>query len=280
MKPKPPRILATMPGQFGDIITAALTVRAISEHFGGVKVDYKISHHYAGLALLLRREPYIGEVLLDVWNLAQTGPVYTLERWEAGQMTAEPWKPVVVPEGYDHVAHLQFRSWPYPTCIAANAEAAEIDLGLEPGTLRPDVSRPWITADYRERFPYSPIVGNWRKDDEGKPWFIAELHARGGIYIASPTEHVGITGAVTYCDWLTTARAFQGARTIVCCQSAPWVLANAMHHPDILTIEPDRRRWASEFWLPTPGNRRGEWKDLDVGPRGALRFEAQPGGQG
>lgn len=254
------KILLTMPGLYGDIVQALLTVRAVSEHYEQ-SISLWISHHYASLRPLIKDQPYIEECFVDEWNLAPTGPVYTLERFEAGDQG--PWRAPSPPPGgpWDKVADLQYRGWPTPTCIAEMTRNAEEDLGLEPGTLKPAVERPWIAATL-EIAAQSPLVGNYRDKDPGKADFVKKLHERGGIYVAAPDEMVGVTGGVVYADWRNTVKVFAAARAVVCCQSAPWVLAQAIGHPQVLTIEPDERRHAAEFWIGAPGCRRVGWEDV------------------
>lgn len=248
------KILLTMPGLFGDILTSLIAVRAVAEHFD-TAVALKISHNFDTLVPLLREQPYISEVIATEWNLAETGPVYTYERWH--RHLGEVWKPLTWPEGFDKVAHLQYRGWPHPTCYEDCARNAEDDLGLTRGELKCEPGRPWIQTAMPQEC--GRVVGNWRQGDYGeKAKFLEVLREVDGIYSAAPNEEMPPDCPVPIFrgGWQLTAALFKGASAWVGCQSAPWVLANGLGLPRILTMEPDTRRHDVTFWLPTPGNRR------------------------
>lgn len=249
-----------MPGLYGDILTSLIAVRAVAEHYDS-PVTLKISHHFATLAPLIEKQDYIEAMIASEWNLAETGPVYTYERIH--QSLGNAYKPLEETPGFDKVCHLQYRGWPHPTCYEDCARNAEEDLELNQGELRLEPNRPWIS---RERYPNetaaailsSRIVGNWRQGDKDKPQFLEIMKEIGGIYVAAPNESIPpeFEDMTYHADWVDTARIFSTARAWVGNQSAPWVLANALHCSKILTMEPDSRRHDVTFWLPTPGNRR------------------------
>lgn len=245
-------ILCTMPGLFGDILGAGLlATRAVAEHFDQ-PVDLWISHNFKTLAPLIAEQPYVAKVLVDEWNLAETGPVYTYER--VHQSMGKVHAPLTIPEGYTHVAHLQYRGWPQPTCYEDCARNAEEDLALEPGTLKPDPLRPWVRVGIAPQV--WPLVGAFRAGDPQKAHFISVLREAGGVYVAAPNEEIPEGVEHLRAGWQRAAAIFRDCVTWVGCQSAPWVLANAVHAKRILTCEPDERRHDKTFWLPTPGNRR------------------------
>ena len=247
------KILCTMPGLLGDILTSLLAVRGVAEHFGQ-PVDLWISHNFKALAPLIEAQEYIDQVLTLEWNLADTGPVYTYER--VHQSLGKVHAPLTVPEGYDRVAHLQYRGWPNPTCYEDCARNAEADLELAPGTIKTEPQRAWIVAPLKAEGDWA-IVGNWRARDDDKPRFFEILREVGGVYVGAPNEKIEAKDLrFVKSDWMLTAAIFASAQVWVGNQSAPWVLANGLHMPKILTMEPDTRRHDVTFWLPTPGNRR------------------------
>lgn len=282
-----------MPGLYGDILQSLATCRAVAEHFAA-PVSLWISHHFGSLATLIREQEYIDECYTAKWNLAVTGPVYTLERYESGDQG--PWRapsPAPKPGKYmsasvcylcgkpcsctacgglgecpcpwptwDHVADLQYRGWPAPTCSAATAANAEEDLGLEPGTLKVDLARPWVRT--RAQAHSFPLLGNWRHEDPDKARFQKALARQGGVYVAAPLEVIDSTLCqVIRANWQETAALLAWSGRFVCCQSAPWVLASAVGHPHVEVLEPDERRHDETFWIPAPGNRRIGWEAVE-----------------
>lgn len=259
------KILLTMPGMYGDILSSLPAVRAVAEHYGE-PVSLWISNHYGSLQRLIEEQEYIDYCHTDEWELAPTGPVYTAARFDSGD--PEPWKaPADFPPssgtvGFERVAHLQYRGWPVPTCYEACARNAESDLGLEPGTLKVDLKRPWVKS-WASAYSF-PLVGSWRRDDPSKARFMRALGLRGGVYVAAPDEKLdSALCPVIRANWQETAAIFSYTARWIGCQSGPWVLANAVHHPRIETLEPDERRHDLAFWLPTPGNRRVGWEAIE-----------------
>src|SRR5262245_63210788 len=71
----PAPIACTMPGRHGDILWALPTVRALAEQ-AGAPIDLVISEKYGSLKDLIRRQPYIADVVvLADWQVQETAPM-------------------------------------------------------------------------------------------------------------------------------------------------------------------------------------------------------------
>lgn len=134
------KVLATFPGRYGDILWALPSVRALSE-MHGEKIDFAVAGEFESLVPLLRaRCPYLGAV----WAAPQWGLVPPNE-WDA---------PVDM-NGYDHVYHLGYRTWP-ELPLAQFTHLLTTTMAQAKGFTLPalELDRPWIggavSTDYPE----------------------------------------------------------------------------------------------------------------------------------
>ena len=216
------KILATMPGRFGDILWAMPTLRCLAEA-SGEPVDLLVGEEFDSLCALLRQQPYIDEAR-------------AIEGWTMDEKRPRMW-----PRDYDQVIHLAYPEWPTAPLHLYTWQTALMQFQ---GTLPPlDLDTPWITVPEAPQHlldarPY--ITACWTEE-----WI--ELKMGVTVSVAQPgthyffVTHVGgrhqefgrlhmipnIT-LVQRLGWIELAQLIQHAQCYLGCLSAPWVLANGL----------------------------------------------------
>ncbi len=268
------RVLATMPGRFGDILWALPTVRALREAYGG-PIDFLTSIKYGNLLPLLQRQPYIGQArALCEWAVQETAPMTPRE------------PPMEILQGeYDAVYHLGYEGWPQPTLAEDIWRRAtqQYERVQEAHPLRLDLTRPWITppaittveprrvwvawseewfelkvgilACLSQRFPalefwwLRPEGGRYGEVDrlvEGiwtEPYHNLRPHALGGNV------------AMMRCGWAEAASLGASCQVYLGCLSSQWVLANGLGIRCVV-VEPNSQRHHPVFWSDGGGRNR------------------------
>lgn len=101
------KIAATFPGKVGDILWSLPTVREISK-LAGKPVDFYVMPHFDGVCELIESQPYINKC-------------EGINGWEVdGNKALQDWEPPYLPDMYDAVYHLGYKSYPsYPLVLHA-----------------------------------------------------------------------------------------------------------------------------------------------------------------
>lgn len=259
-----PRLLCTFPGRHGDLLWALPTVRAISETYQQ-PVTLVTSAKYGGLADLIRRQPYIAEVLVDpTWEVQETAPM----------TPRAPQVHDLAP--YDRVFHLGYRGWPSPTLPVDIWNGANHLLG--PGRLRSlDLDRPWITVEYAAELPPVDLAigftDEWFELKYGLYWILVQQHPSSYVRLTqSPrwnTEGQQVVGAEV--SWTAAAAWLSRVPVFVGCCSALHVLAIAAGCPKVIVVEPNRDRCQDVFF---PLGKTGR-VELVLGGDGQPTFDAR-----
>lgn len=263
------RILATMPGRYGDILWAAATMRAISEAYGA-PIDVGLSEKYAGIGPLLEAQPYV----------QAAGPIPTWDVQETAPMTPRIPPTWEIPPGYyDAVYHLGYEGWPQGTLAEDIAQRArrqyeqqhptEHFLGKHP---RLDLARPWIDEGGHPAPPagdsaapkvYLGWSEEWFELKVGLSVMLAKrfpavdfwwVRPWGGRYDEIDQSGKGWPDNFGICraNWLTAAGLMFWADVYVGCLSSAWVLANATGTPAVV-CEPNAQRHHPVFWQDGKG---------------------------
>ena len=266
------RVLATMPGKFGDILWSLPTVRAIAEA-AGEPVDLCLSRTYGTdpFCDLLKGQSYLRGVFAEpTWIVRDTAPM-TPQRLSLDATTMHNFAGV----GYDKVIHLGYERWPQ------NLLPVEIYLQAtgQWGTALPGLKldRPWVEVE-GSGSPCEMAVGF---SDE---WFELKLGLLAAVTWRLEHEHTALLlmakgsrwdqecgpGIIarSVADWNETAQAIRNSDLFLGCLSAQWVLANALGIPTVI-MEPSEPRHNPIFFYESPRN------TLVLGNDGKPTFDAR-----
>lgn len=242
---EPKRILATMPGKFGDILWALPTVRALAETYG-TRVDLCLSGKYGSIAELIRRQDYIGEVVVDAgWEVRDTAP-----------MTPRAPTRGLPERSWDRVIHLGYDGWPtgslpYDIARRGPAEMCPIDLA------RPWISVPAFTTSRAPRFAVG-FTDEWFELKYGL-WELVNrvfrplLEDRVLAAAMAPTNISGgpprwsVEAGFGTCSWEKAAQLLSISPIFFGCCSALHVLAVALGKPCVI-MEPNPHRHHDIFY--------------------------------
>lgn len=273
------RILATMPGRYGDILWALPTIRAISEAYG-VPVDVGMAPKYGSIATLIEAQPYVGVAgPLDYWAIEETAPISPRIPPDLRLLDG-------ITRYYDAVYHLGYEGWPTGTLAEdiwrrardqyERQHPQEHFLGR--GVKPPDLDRPWITsrephlaAYLDEHIPARPTTAprvylgwseEWFELKVGLSVLLAQrfphvefrwMRAWGGRYDELGLDGIGPRSlGVCRSTWETAATIMDWSDIYVGCLSSAWVLANATGTPAIV-CEPNPQRHHPVFWQDGKG---------------------------
>lgn len=239
-----PRIIATMPGRFGDILWSLPTVRALAE-VHGQPVEFYVSKKYGDPSFLelIEAQDYIESCRL-------------IQSWEV--VEAAPMTPRVPPEPFyraDHVYHLGYVSWPERPLPYAISERA--------GTMQLDLSKPWIEygqPNFAGRDELIAIHAGWTSEwKELKYGLMSYLDEKGwecrwAAEAGSPYLERDLCSQEM--DWTETAEAMSTSCLFIGDLSAQWVLACAIGTPAVI-VEPEPMRHNEIFWVDIT-NKKGQ----------------------
>ena len=247
-------ILCTFPGRHGDILWALPTVRAISETFDQ-PVDLALANNYDSLSTLISQQSYIGTCF----------PVPT---WHYNEDVEGSHRPSRI-DGYERIINLGRTGWPTGPLAQYTWETAQRLVPDQP--IAPlDLDRPWIEIAANTHYADHVAVGWSQEHLELKMGILAALVRRTypnqTFYMLCPTfggrwaewDHNAEESSKLqfgYWDWLITAKILAGSRVFLGCQSALWVLANALGKTCVI-MEPMEARWNPIFWCAHPRNHR------------------------
>lgn len=258
------KILASMPGRYGDLLWALPTVRALAQTYD-TPVTLLLSQKYSRLKDLLAQQAYIEQVLVaEEWAVVETAPM-------------TPRVPPTVPEGYDRVFHLGYPGWPEHSLPVTIWNIAWHQKPDADGELTPlDLETPWIHADLDVE-PVSVVYG-W--SDE---WFELKYgvtlltHRQWDEVIYAPHSRWTTEARSTKYlfsedrDWQEAACLIGAATVFVGCCSALHVLACALGTRCVL-MEPNEARWNTIFY---PYGKVGPRVTLVHGTDGRPTFDAR-----
>lgn len=258
------RILCTFPGRNGDILWSLPTARAISQALGET-VDFQVAGEFRSLQPVLVMAPYIGRAFADLSWILQPP-----EEWHAPSLVG-----IDVPDTrqvdarYDRVVHLGYRKWPdqsLPRFVYAQTQREYPDLPLAPL----DLDEPWLNpaapreVSYRSTLPEVTLcmTEEWIELKMGVLLAVAAaLKGQVRFTVITPTP-IGRhqewasywpLGVIRSLGWLEAVRQIARSTVVVSCNSALWVVANALGKP-LVMLEPSEARQNPIFWLDHPRN--------------------------
>lgn len=256
-------ILCTFPGRNGDLLWALPTIRAISEHFGE-PVDLQIGTEFTGIVPLLEKQFYLGKVWADPrWSL--TPP----NEWQAPHTA-----------GYDRVFHCGYRGWPELPLPFMTLRGVNTDYQRELPTLEINLERPWI--EVRPCGIPWPLVVAFTEEWFELKFGVLSLLKRPLIAATIPQsrwdrEAVGVRGQQVWVNsmgFLRLAEYMASAEQILCCCSAPHVLAIALGRR-VVVYEPSPARHNPIFFPLGMDGRVKVSKGLDGLPTIDVRHLAE-----
>jgi hypothetical protein len=261
------KILATMPGRYGDILWSLATARALAEAYD-TAIDFAISAKYGSLQALIQAQPYIACCVVDgLWDVQETAP-----------MTPRIPTACVAP-GYDVVYHLGYAGWPERPLPYECARLANIhrESRGEP-LLQVVLDRPWITAPANPDTDPGKIVVGW--SDE---WFELKYGLTELIFPSDDPVDVLVPpqsrwaqehrwgSHVSVDHWEEATARIATADLFVGCCSALHVLACGVGTP-VLLVEPNPQRHHAIFY---PYGKTGPRVRLLLGGDGQPTFDAR-----
>lgn len=218
------------------------TVRALAETYDQ-PVTLVLSPKYAGLADLLRLQPYIAEVAIDdAWAVQETAPM-------------TPRLPPTPIEA-DVLVHGGYQGWPplpLPVTIegTVRAQLPSKMAGLMP---RIDLTRPWIAARHPGFYDETTLVCGWSEEHFELKYGVSRLVNQFDDYdcsiVAAPGsrwEHEVVKREVECNGWEWAANRIAGAKVFLGCCSALHVLAVALGKRCVI-MEPNPQRHHEIFW--------------------------------
>lgn len=275
------RVLATMPGKFGDILWCLPTVRVLAEA-AGEPVDFCTSEAYKSILPLIQEQEYIGKATHDEsWQVQDTAPM-------TPQRPTNTAHSDVLYSHYDKVIHLGYPQWPQSLLAADIYIRAVGQWGKALPEL--DLDTPWIQLDPEHEFrpdndDYAERVAgtelSWHPDvhvgwsDEWAELKMGVLYALTGkgthnyqvltvpgsriqeewlrYYPGDEPDEVFENLSWYAARWYVTADALNRAKIFLGCLSSQWVLANALGKPTVI-MEPNPHRHNPIFFYDHPRN--------------------------
>jgi len=228
-------IACTHPGKIGDALYALPTVRALCQ-IHGCKADFYTSEYCRPILDLVQAQPYIRHAIV--------AGDYIPERADCG---VQPWQ-MPVPDGYDAVHHLGFRTIPDRPLNEFIASQSGID---------------WRGCDVRYDFYQRATLGSGsytvlaaRGETSYADLFreVIGLSPIPVVEIGAFGEYIGrgrsldLTGLdmLEILPWLADSGGFFGL------SSAMLVLANGFSMPKV--VPHDGRSWDERHWVQSPYN--------------------------
>lgn len=274
------RILATSPGRHGDLLWALPTIRALSTFYER-PIDLMLSKCYSSLADLLLHQNYLGEIHVnETWEIEEGAPITPREAPLEGYQ-----------EIWERVYHLGYRGWPMRSLPLEIWEGAKSDLELHHGEYSGrgvTLALPWISLPGQppeDTQPRSVVIGftdEWIELKMGLALAAAAHFPEVKFRVMAPrgSRHSEWSRAlpsnlVLYQGgWLMAARMLARASLFFGCNSALWVLANAMGKRCVI-VEPNGMRHNECFWVESPRNKmlgRGLEPGATFDARGAMEL--------
>jgi hypothetical protein len=246
------KVLATMPGRYGDILWSLPTVRALAERHGE-PVDFATSATHAQVIEIVGQQDYIGTAFaIEAWKVVEGAPITPRLPYDCH------------PEGYHHAYHLGYDQWPMkPLAFEVAERFAGVTVEM-PGFLRP-----WIkVAPGPPRVCPLKLAIGWTDE-----WF--ELKGGLMVLLSNALYDAGIKVTTKSCPapgsrWTTevdgeglslleAAQTIQDASLFLGDLSALAVIAAGMGKPRVL-VEPQPARhheifqhWDTELVIGSDG---------------------------
>ena len=226
------RVVATMPGRFGDILWALPTVRALAERHDQ-PVELYVSKKYGDESFLslIRAQDYIEKAeAIEGWEVVETAP-----------MTPRV-PPLGVSTDEDCIFyHLGYPSWP--------SKPLPYDIAARVGVLV-NLEKPWIEWPLTPQWLPEVVTGwspEWKELKAGISSYV-RLNTTFQISCLVPHGSPYLDVDSVSADWIRTAAEVGAATLFLGDLSAPWVLAVALGTPAVI-VEPEPMRHNSIFWV-------------------------------
>lgn len=248
-------ILCTFPGRNGDILWSLPTARAISEA-AGAPVDFQIAGEFGRLQPVLALAPFIHRAFASLdWILQPP------EEWHAPSLIGID-KPETrtVDARYDRVVHLGYRGWPdqsLPKFVYAQTQREYPDLPLAPL----DLDHPWLVVPEVTPQPRQVVccmTEEWIELKMGVLLAVKQALQGSGVDLLLLTpDPIGrhkewasywSPEQIRSCGWREAVHTIAESAVVLSCNSATWVVANALNKP-LVMLEPSEARQNPIFWL-------------------------------
>lgn len=230
------RLVATMPGRYGDILWSLPTVRALAEEHDQ-PIEFYVSKKYGDESFLrlIAAQDYIEKAeAIESWIVEETAPM-SPRCPRLGVLGDDVWR----------IWHLGYPAWPtmpLPYDIAKRARVTDKMM----------VHKPWITVDARPDWDPNYLVMGWSSEWKELKHGLVDVVARSSRRTYRTHRWSAEVGSPYPCaqerNWEETANYIAHSTLFFGDLSAQWVLACALGTPAII-VEPEPMRHHEIFWV-------------------------------